>query len=42
MATVDSVLICHCWSLKSKLSRTADKGWPSSFGIGRIAHNSSP
>jgi hypothetical protein len=29
-------------NILNKQSRTADKGWPSSLGVGRGANNSSP
>jgi hypothetical protein len=29
-------------NILNKQSRTADKGWPSSFGVGRGANNSPP
>jgi adenylosuccinate lyase len=29
-------------NILNKQSRTADKGWASSFGVGRRANNSSP
>jgi hypothetical protein len=29
-------------NILNKQSRTADKGWSSSFGVGRVANNSSP
>jgi hypothetical protein len=36
----------HTWrvfaTILNKHSRTADKGWPSSLGVGRGADNSSP
>jgi hypothetical protein len=29
-------------NILNKQSRTADKGWSTSFGVGRVANNSSP